>query len=56
MTLRRLLIGAVVIGVLAWVISSPTQAGGEAANIVDTFVGWCKNGATAVITFVRTVV
>jgi len=53
MNMRRVLFWFVVIGLLAWAISDPSNAGHTAAGVVHTVLGWGKSAAVALITFVK---
>lgn len=46
---RRVLIIGAVLGVVAFIITSPTEAGAA----VQSAVGWLKDGAQAIVTFVQ---
>jgi hypothetical protein len=46
---QRLIVVVVVVFVVFYVITQPTQS----ANAVHTILGWLKNGADALITFIR---
>ena len=47
--LKRLIVLLVVAFLLFFLITQPTGS----ANVVDTILTWLKDGATAIVTFVR---
>lgn len=53
MSLSRILIGLLIVGVVCFVISEPSSAGATAAHAVLTVFGWGKGLANACVSFVN---
>jgi hypothetical protein len=53
--LSRIVFWIVVIGLVAWVISSPSRAGHTAADLVTTVIGWGESIVSAGASFAANV-
>lgn len=54
-TMSRILFWIVVIGLIAWVISSPNRAGHTVADLVTTVIGWGESIVSAIASFLSNV-